>query len=466
MYQQKLEQYFAQHEEQILNDIMALCRIRSVKEEAQAGKPYGEGPAKALAAALDLAGKMGFATKNYDNYVMSADYNDKQTELAILAHLDVVHEGTGWTVCQPYEPVVKNGRLYGRGTADDKGPAVVVLWALKALKDLGIDLQKNVRVILGTDEECGSSDLKYYFAIETAPPYSFSPDSAYPVTNIEKGGFRGEFTKEWSESTALPRILSIDGGKAGNIVPQECTAVLEGISSADCTQYFAKAGNIQFTATEEGGKTVIRALGESAHAAKPHLGKNALTGMLAVLCAMPFADSEGFTALKAVNLLLPHGDTEGAALGVKQQDDLSGPLTLCFSIFNYSTTKLYGKFDSRTPICANEDNMSKVVQAKMAEHGLIVPATTMNPPHHTPADSPFVKTLNEVYEAYSGQKGGCEAIGGGTYVHHIDGGVAFGCSMPGTENFMHGPDESAVIAELLMSAKIFAEVIIKVCGVN
>ena len=466
MYKQQLEQYFSQHEAKILDDIMALCRIRSVREEAQEGKPYGEGPANALAAALKLADGMGFATKNYDNYVMTADYNQKDTELAILAHLDVVHEGTGWTICQPYEPVVKDGRIYGRGTADDKGPAVVALWALKALKDLGIDLKKNVRVILGTDEECGSSDLKHYFSIEKAPPYSFSPDSSYPVTNIEKGGFRGEFSKEWQGDTTLPRIVSISGGKAANIVPQECTAVIEGISAADAQQYFDAAANIQFTATEENGQTVISALGESAHAAKPFLGKNALTGMLAVLCSMPFSQSEGFTALQAVNTLLPHGDTEGAALGVKQQDDLSGPLTLCFSIFNYTLTGLYGKFDSRTPICANEDNMSKVVAKKMAQHGLSMPSTSMNPPHHTPEDSPFVKTLNEVYEAYSGQKGGCEAIGGGTYVHHIDGGVAFGCSMPGTENFMHGPDESAVIAELMMSAKIFAEVILKVCGVN
>lgn len=463
MYKEKLSAYFDQHKQDILNDIMTICRIRSVREPAKPDMPYGEGPANALKKTLELAKGMNLSVKNYDNYVMTADFNDKETQLGILAHLDVVHEGKGWTVCEPYEPVVKGDRIYGRGTADDKGPAIVALWALKAIKDLGIELNKNVRVILGTDEECGSSDLRYYKTKESFPPMSFSPDSSYPVTNIEKGGLNSTFDAKWEENGALPRVISINGGTAGNIVPQECTALVEGISLEDAKKYL-DVPNVKFTAAQEGEYVRIDAYGESAHASTPHLGINSITATIKAICSMPMAKSDGFDKLCALNKLIPHGDYLGEALGVKQADDISGHLTLNFGIFEYTLTGLSGKIDSRTPICANENNMSKIVYAKLFENGITLAKTEMNPPHHTPSESPFVKTLNAVYEEYTGNEGGCVAIGGGTYVHHIDGGVAFGCSMPGTQNNMHGPDESAVIDELIVSGKIFADIILKICG--
>src|SRR5699024_10557105 len=111
----------------------------------------------------------------------------EESQLDILAHLDVVPAGEGWTVTEPFEPVEKDGRLYGRGTADDKGPAVAALYALRAVKELGIPLKKRVRLILGTDEECGSSDIQHYYAVEKEAPMTFSPDGAFPVVNIEKG---------------------------------------------------------------------------------------------------------------------------------------------------------------------------------------------------------------------------------------------------------------------------------------
>ena len=104
-----------------------------------------------------------------------------------------------WTVTKAYEPVIKDGKLYGRGSADDKGPSIVALHALKAVKDLGIELSKNVRLILGTDEECGSSDIEHYYAVEKEAPMTFSPDAEFPVINIEKGRLAPEFTSDFSE---------------------------------------------------------------------------------------------------------------------------------------------------------------------------------------------------------------------------------------------------------------------------
>ena len=160
---------------------------------------------------------------------------------------------------------------------------------------------------------------------------------------------------------------------------------------------------------------------------------------------------------------MPHGDWLGKDLGIAMEDEISGPLTLAFSILEIDETSLKGEFDSRWPICSNVENTLKPAKKNMKAHGILLSNDSMNPPHHVSGDSEFVQTLLRCYEIYTGNKGECVAIGGGTYVHHLKNGVAFGASMPETENHMHGPDEFAVIDELLKSAKIFAQVIVELC---
>ena len=216
MYQKEIEAYFADKQEQILADIARLVRIKSEREPMQEGMPFGKGPYEALMEGKKLAEERGLSTKNFDNYVITAEAGPQPAYLGILAHLDVVSEGSGWTM-PPYEMTVRDGRIYGRGTADDKGPAVVALWALKAAKELCPQLKKGVRLILGSAEETGSEDLDHYLPLEAAPPVSFSPDAEYPVINIEKGGYKPIFGAKWDEDPALPRVCAIHGGTTTNI---------------------------------------------------------------------------------------------------------------------------------------------------------------------------------------------------------------------------------------------------------
>ena len=176
MYREKIEAYFADKQDQIVADICRLIAVKSEREEAKPGMPFGEGPYNALMEGKKLAEEMGFFTKNFDNYVVSAEMNDKEAHLGILAHLDVVSEGSGWTF-PPYQGTVQDGRIYGRGSADDKGPAVVALWAAKAAREINPNLSKGCRIILGSAEETGSEDLAYYLPKEPAPPLSVSPDA-------------------------------------------------------------------------------------------------------------------------------------------------------------------------------------------------------------------------------------------------------------------------------------------------
>lgn len=466
MVKDRIEAYMEAHRQEMVNDICALCRINSEKMPYVSGKPFGEGTFAALTRALSMAEGYGFSIKNYDNYVGTADLNDKEPCLDILAHLDVVPAGEGWKVTEPFEPLEKDGKLYGRGTSDDKGPAVAALYAMRAVKELGIPLTKNCRLIFGTDEECGSSDIEHYYDEEAEAPMTFSPDGSFPVVNIEKGRLAGTFTREFSPSEALPRILSIDAGIKVNVVPGKAGAAVKGLDLSDLcdlARELEKETGADYEIKADQDVAYITAIGKGAHASTPDEGVNALTALLVLLTRLPFAPCEQINILNDILELFPHGDTEGRALGIAMKDEQSGELTLAFSLLNMNDGYLEGSFDSRCPLCANEENVLKPVKEKMAEKGFILQNSSMIPPHCVDGESHFVKTLLSAYERYTGRKGSCEAMGGGTYVHNLKNGVAFGASMPETDNHMHGADEFVVIDELVTAAEIFAQVIVDLC---
>lgn len=466
-YREAIDKYFDEHWFEMMRDIARMVAINSEKMPAEKDMPFGRGPYEALHEFLEMAKEHGFEPKNYDNYVGAIDLNDKEKQLDILAHLDVVPAGEGWTVTDPFEAIIKEGKIYGRGTADDKGPAVVAMYAMQCVRELGIELKKNARLIVGTDEECGSGDIPHYYAVEEEAPMTFSPDAEYPVINIEKGSIHPEFKASWEEDRALPRVTEIHGSLKVNVLPGKARAVVEGLALETMQEIAGQVSEktkMSYELEQDGSLVRITAVGKGAHAASPEEGNNALTGLIEYLLALPLAESEATRKLQSLKKLYPHGDSRGEALGVAMADEISGALTLCFTMMDFGLTGFTGQFDCRAPICANNENMRDVAERNMAAEGIIMAHDDMAAPHHVPGDSEFVKELLKVYEAYTGQKGKCIAIGGGTYVHHLKNGVAFGCSMPGTDNKMHGADEFAVIEELIMSAKIFAQVIIDLCA--
>lgn len=469
MYKEKIDAYIDSKREEILEDLRILVKINSQKGEAKEGKPFGEGPAEVLAAAEAMMKKYGLLTTNYDNYVVTGDYSEDEKMLDILAHLDIVPVTEDWTVTQPFETRIVDGRIYGRGTADDKGPALAALYAIRAIKELGIPMKKSVRLILGSDEECGSSDLRYYYGKEKEAPYSFTPDADFPVINIEKGRLEGEFSAQFSEGVQLPGVLRLQSGDKANVVPQRASITVAGIDEAVLRDTAARVGEetgVTFNISKDNGNDDVYQIdvrGQAAHASTPQEGKNALTASLRLVASLPMADTAGQKVLKALDKLFPYEDTCGKALGIYRDEPRSGAVTMCFSILDYSPEKITGTFDSRLPIGCTEENTKLPIAEKLAEAGLTLTGDMVKP-HCVPGDSEFVKTLMGSYERYTGIKGEPLSTGGGTYVHNLERGVAFGCMTGEVDNHMHGDDEFMVIDTLLMSAKIFADAIIKICN--
>ena len=467
-YDTQIDEWVHGHRQELLDDLKTLCRIRSVTGTPQENAPYGPGPAAALDAAEAMCAGFGFAVQDHDRRVMTADYGSPDgRKLDILAHLDVVDEGTGWT-SNPYEPLLRDdGYLYGRGVADDKGGVICALYALRCVKELGIELKHGCRLIFGTDEECGSSDVEYYYRHNAPAPNTFTPDAEFPLCNAEKGFYRLRFKKSWQPAAGEGiHVRRLDGGISVNAVPGQASAELSGISPlhlmAGASPLCAELGaSCTIDELEDGAKITVTARG--CHAASPELGLNANTVLIRVLTELPLADDDAANALRAIDKLLPHGDYLGRALGIATQDAPTGELTCSFTNIHLTETGLEGLCDCRVPLCATAENCADVSQAAMRRAGFEA-AGIIVPPHYTPEDTDFIKTLLACYEDCTGQPGQCYHMGGGTYVHDVPGGVAFGIGMPGVDVRMHSPDERFPLEDLYTSVRIFARAIAEICG--
>ncbi|MBS5646313.1 MAG: Sapep family Mn(2+)-dependent dipeptidase [Lachnospiraceae bacterium] len=468
MYREKIDAYIDSKKDEMIEDLKTLVRIDSQRGRAKEGKPFGDGPAKVVAAAEGLMKQYGLQTTNYDNYVVTGDFGTQEKALDILAHLDVVPVTEDWTVTEPFQPKVVDGRIYGRGTADDKGPAIAALYALRAIRELGLPMKKSVRLILGSDEECGSGDLEYYYAKEQEAPYTFTPDADFPLINIEKGSFKGEFSADFPAEDAKAYVVSFTSGDKVNVVPARATLVVAGVEAAVVEEAAARVTvqtNVAFiTESQADGTVKVSAKGVAAHASTPAEGKNALTATLRLITALPLDATKGLTALLGLEALFPYEDTCGKQAGIDRENEESGALTLCFSIMDYTPEHLHAIFDARLPIGCTKENTSYPVKEALAQYGITLDNDELREPHCVPGDSWFVQTLLGSYERYFGKKGKALSTGGGTYVHELERGVAFGCMVPEVDNHMHGDDEFMEIEMLLRSAKIFADAILKICN--
>lgn len=439
-----------------------LISFKSVMGEPEEGMPYGKDCAECLDFAAKVLSADGFKVRNFDNHAITADFGEGEAKLGILCHLDVVPtEGQEWTG-DPFKADVRDGRVYGRGAIDDKGPAAAVITAMRMIRDSGIKLSENFRLILGSNEENGSEDMEYYTSKESFPPMLFTPDGSFPVINIEKGMIRLGITGEYE--TVGRTLVSLSGGSVANAVPERATAVVSGFEKSDIEKLCGKyqPEEVVFSVEKSDNNTIcIKSKGRGAHASTPEQGKNALTALIKLLSEMSF-DGDISEKLKAMASLYPYGDSEGKGIGVSCRDELSGGLTLVLSLADCKNGKLSFMTDCRFPVCKTSTDIITVMTEKLSAAGLSGNTALSSEPHHADENSDMIKTLLSVYKDCTGKEGKCIAIGGGTYVHDTENGVAFGAEWS-DENNMHGADEFIGIDELTRDIEIYCEAILRLC---
>jgi len=448
--------------EQIIKSVQEIVSIPSVKSKPLPGKPFGEGIGKALEYALDLASQLGFRVKNLDGYAGYAEFGEGGETVAILAHLDVVPPGDGWTY-PPYSAEIHDGKIYGRGTIDDKGPAIAALYAMKAVMDSGIPLGKKVRLIFGTDEESGWKDMDYYFKHEPMPELGVTPDANYPVIHAEKGILHLSLLKEFNKNEQVASgIKKIEGGSRANMVPDLCRCIFDseyGEKPLTHMKSFQELSGYQFkVALSRQDELAIESIGISAHASTPEKGKNAVAQMLAYLATLGLGDSELEEFVLALNDKIGL-DTTGYNMGIDFKDDVSGGLTLNLGIVEIDRSKGKAVIDIRYPVKYTKAQVIEGIKNALKGTGIEVEEGHSQNPLYVPKDHFLVQTLMDVYREETGQMLEPLAIGGGTYARALKVGVAFGAVFPGNPELAHQKDEYIEIEDLMLNAKIYAKAI-------
>lgn len=429
----------------LINSIKEVVRIPSVIDENPSKYPFGENIDRALKKTLEICDGLGFKTY-YDpeGYYGYAEIGQGEELVGILGHLDVVPAGAldVWNH-NPFDPVIEDGKLYGRGTQDDKGPTLTALYAAKALMNLGIDFNKRLRFIFGTDEESLWRDMKKYMEKEEKPSIGFTPDSTFPLTYAEKGLL--QIVLEGQNETNL----IFEGGNAFNSVPDNI--IYTGDKQEELKHELEKL-KYDYEITASG----IKVLGKSAHAASTEKGINAICRLAIALKAI------GITSKTIEFLANEIGENPFAAnIFDNCEDTASGKLK-----FNVGKISLKQKevlsIDIRIPVTVDKDEVAAKLSKAADKYGLVYKEYDWMKSIYIPKDHFLIQTLMEVYQNVTKDMTS-EPIssGGATYARALDNCVAFGAALPSSPKTEHQPNEHIVLKDMFIALEIYAKAIYK-----
>lgn len=447
--------------DELVASTQEILRIKSVEGQALEGMPYGLGVGEALECALDISSRLGFSTVNLDGYVGYAEYGEGEEYVGILGHLDVVPEGDGWSY-PPYGAEIHNGRIYARGSLDDKGPIMAALYGLKAIKDSKLPLSKKIRILFGTNEETGSNEMHYYLKKEKPPVSGFTPDAEYPIIYAEKGLTTFNLIKDLKiKSSGDLLIKYIKGGQRPNMVPDYCEAALEASNPdklANTIEAISKENNYKVRIELQGKQVIIKSYGVSAHGSTPQLGFNAIMQLFELLEKLPIGDSDVSNFISFMNKNVGF-DVYGERFGVGLEDKASGKLSFNVGVVNMDEDRISAMLNLRYPVTYKLDDMMNPFNARLEDTGIRVEDFGHQAPLYFSEDHPLIKTLQKVYTEQTGLEANLLAIGGGTYAKEMPNIVAFGPIFPGKPDLDHQANEYIEVDDLVLNAKIYAHAI-------
>lgn len=432
------------HREEMIYNLIELLKIPSISitsDEKEA--PFGIECKRALEYALNLGKKLGFRTKNVDGYCGYIEFGEGEKILGILGHLDVVPAPNidEWTT-PPFEPQIRDGKLYGRGTIDDKGPVIACLYAMKNVMET-CKVNKRVRLILGLNEEKGWKCINYYKEHEEWPTIGFSPDADFPCIYAEKGVMSIHLKQDIKKNKESEfEILDLDcNSNALNVVPNYC--------------------KIKYKIRDK--EYEIEKHGIASHAAHPDNGENAISKALISLVENLKINKVGIPILLKKFVDLIGNEYNGEKSGINFEDE-SGSLTLNVGNCKIVEGKLDIGLNLRTPVTYNIEEFEKIISEKFktAEDEIEIEVTSRMKPLHVGKDQELVKILVDTFNQMTGMNEKPIAIGGATYARAFKNCVSFGANFPGDKDMCHQVDEFIDIEKMMLSYQIYVEAIKKI----
>jgi dipeptidase D len=454
----------ARYGDRIVSDLQEMLAFRTFATE---GKENWTGP-EFIRQSKWLEGrarKLGLEFKRFDGRVEEITLprkGDLKPILAVLTHGDVQGvEGQQWS-SSPWEGKIRNGRIIGRGTEDDKGPIIVTLYAMAALRDTGWPLGWSLRLLVANGEESSWEEIPYYLQRAPMPDRTLGVDANYPVTHAQKGYGLVSFHAEPVEipKAGSWRVVKMSGGSGNSIIPERGEAVLEWVGegpaadlSAQATRWASEHPGAKLTVSQDGKLLKLAAEGRGGHTSEPASGHNALGDLTAFLSTLDLR-LDAWGGLASFVGTRVGTETDGASLGIAHSDPVMGALTSCLVYLLEEDGKPTARVNIRVPQGITAPEMETHLAERSAAFqgqggGKVATAVQLlSEPHLTPAEGELVSGLLEVWKEVTGSEGRPIAIGGGTQARLFQGGVDFGPAWPGKPYRGHGTDEYLTIDEL------------------
>ena len=452
------------HKEDLLKDLFELLSVRSILgTDITEETPFGSGPREALDLILSFGKRDGYKTKLVENKAGHIEVGQGEELFGILGHVDVVPVVEADWTSHPFKPEIRDGKIFARGSLDDKGPTMAAYYAVKLLDKLGVKWNKRVRVIVGSDEETGFRCVEAYFKHEEQPASGFTPDAMFPLVYAEKARATFDHKLKFVDEDGQYnyKLVKFNGGQVLNMVVASAKAELEGEASDIKEKFENFLAQEKLEGEVEVGNTIKLTLkGKAAHGSTPQYGINGATKLAEFLSTLGL-DNNGKNFVDYIVEKLAN-DPFGEKLGINYSDDEMGEATYNYGILEYDLERKIGlvSTDCRHP--KKFDLVDRLNGIKV--DNIDIEVTSTKEAHYVPKDDELVTTLMDVYRKHTGDtKNDAFVLGGGTYARCLKKGVAFGLLFPGKEDTMHQANEYLEVEDLLLATAIYAEGIYKLC---
>lgn len=433
-YYEKLENNFSE----FLNNLDRVVSIPSYYQEDSTKYPFGENIQKVLEEMIDICKELGFRTYiDSEGYYGYAEIGSGEKLVGVLGHLDVVPPGdlSKWEN-EPFKPVIKDGKYYGRGAQDDKGPTLAAIYALKTLLDCGFKLKYRVRFIFGTDEENLWRDMPKYVEKEEIPTVGFTPDSKFPLIYSEKGLLQCKLIAK-NESG-----LVFKGGDAFNSVPSNIIVP----KNEELMKVLLEL-NYEFKDKDE----VIEIVGKSVHAQVAETGINAINRYMHALTKLGKETKSGKFITE--NLI---GYDFAEPIFELVKDEHSGELKFNVGKIEFTEENEILMIDMRIPVTYDKEKIVETLSRKAKEYGFEYIQHDYLKSIYVPLDSELITTLMSAYQEITGDmESQPVASGGATYARAMNNCVAFGYVLPGSPKTEHQPNEYIILDDIKKAMKIY-----------
>ena len=440
----------------IIHDISEFVKLPTVydPDTVAEGMPYGRYVALGYEWMKEKAKKDGFEVLEYDGHVLVIRIKDNVSphRIDVASHLDVVAPGGGWEM-DPFCGAITEDHIYGRGTVDMKGTLILTYYVLKYIRENKLPCHRELRLVIGCDEERTMQDMRYYIEKAGAPDFAFTPDGKFPYSLGEKGALM--WTLDGEMDTCIEEL---EGGVQCNVVSPIARVKLKGTSLIEHYRAYLKDYPYPAEVDCDGEDTTVALQGKAAHASVPKEGFSATVHLLKMIAEV---NNDPLAAL----LYRCFQDHYGSGAGIAYDIPPMGKLTVNLGVLKISQGKLMAQVDCRYP----KGISSELLTEKLKETLAPINATLSydDQPSLAEPDSPFLEVLLSTYRRISGDAEAQPFISGGvTYSKAIPNCVAFGPAREGDVPLAHQVNERLERERIPELFELYKETMIRLAGME